>query len=102
MFEVLKKGKLHYLSIQCQLDLFEKISKPIFLYGSEIWGFSNNESIERVHLTFCRILLKLKMSTPSYMIYGELGRYTMDIDIKVRIISYWTRLLTGKQSKLSF
>ena len=26
----------------------------------------------------------------------------MDIDIKVRIISYWARLLTGKQSKLSF
>jgi hypothetical protein len=36
------------------------------------------------------------------MIYGELGRYFMDIDIKVRIISYWARLLTGKQSKLSF
>jgi hypothetical protein len=36
------------------------------------------------------------------MIYGELGRYPMDIDIKVRIISYWARLLTGKQSNLSF
>lgn len=31
-----------------------------------------------------------------------LGRYTMDIDIKVRIISYCARFLTGKQSKLSF
>jgi len=38
------------------------------------------------------------MSTPSYMIYGELGRYPMDIDIKVRIISYWTRLITGSQN----
>jgi len=36
------------------------------------------------------------------MMYGELGRYFMDIEIKVRIISYWARLLTGKQSKLSF
>ena len=36
------------------------------------------------------------------MIYGELGRYSTDIDIKVRIISYWARLLTGKQSNLSF
>ena len=102
MFEVLKKGKLHNLSIQCQLDLFEKIIKPIFLYGSEIWDFSNNESIERVHLKFCKILLKLKISTPNYLIYRELGLYPMDIDIKVRIISYWTRLLTGKQSQLSF
>ena len=36
------------------------------------------------------------------MIYGKLVCYTMDIDIKVRAISYWARLLTGKQSKLSF
>ena len=36
------------------------------------------------------------------MIYGELGRYPMDIDIKVQIMSYWARLLTGKQSNLSF
>ena len=79
-----------------------KLSSKFFSYGSEIWGFSNNESIERVHLKFCKILLKLKMSTPSYLIYRELGRYSMDIDINVRIISYWTRLLTGKQSKLSF
>jgi predicted 2-oxoglutarate/Fe(II)-dependent dioxygenase YbiX len=38
--------------------------------------------------------LNLKLSTPSYMVYGELGRYPIDIDIKVRTISYWARLLT--------
>ena len=42
------------------------------------------------------------MLTPSYMIYGKLGCYTMDIDIKVRTLSYWARLLTSKQSKLFF
>ena len=100
MFEILKNGKLHNLSIQCQLDLFDKITRPIILYGSDILGFSNNESIERVHLKFCKIILKLKLS--SYMICAELGRYPMDIDIKVRIISYLAIFLTGKQSKLSF
>ena len=65
--------------------------------------FSTNESIERFHLTFCIILINLEMLTPSYMIYGELGCYPMDVDIKVRTISYWARLfITGKQSKLSF
>jgi hypothetical protein len=33
------------------------------------------------------------------MVYGELGRYPIDIDIKVRTISYWARLLSGKQAK---
>jgi hypothetical protein len=35
------------------------------------------------------------------LIYGELGRYPIDIDIKVRTISYWARLLSGKQAKFS-
>ena len=101
MFEVLKRGKVHNLSIQCQLDLFDKIIKPILLYGCEVWGFSKNEIIERVHLRFCKLLLNFKTSTPSYMVYGELGRYPLDIDIKVRTISFWTKLISGKQTKLS-
>jgi hypothetical protein len=52
-------------------------------------------------LKFCKILLNLKSSTPNYMVYGELGRYPIDIDIKVRTISYWARLLSGKQAKFS-
>ena len=39
------------------------------------WGFSKNEIIERVHLRFCKLLINFKTSTPSYMVYGELGRY---------------------------
>ena len=38
MFEVLKRGRTHNLSIECQLELFNKMVKPILLYGSEIWG----------------------------------------------------------------
>jgi hypothetical protein len=35
------------------------------------------------------------------MVYGELGRYPLKIDIKVRMISYWCKLIQGKQSKFS-
>jgi hypothetical protein len=35
------------------------------------------------------------------MIYGELGRYPLDIDIKLRNILYWAKLITGKDIKLS-
>jgi hypothetical protein len=34
--------------------------KPILLYGCEVWGFSNNDIIEKVHLKFCKLLLHLK------------------------------------------
>ena len=62
--------------------------KPIILYACEVWGYGNNEILERVQLKFCKLLLKSKATTPSSKIYGELGRYPMEIDIKVIIISY--------------
>jgi hypothetical protein len=36
------------------------------------------------------------------MIYGELGLFPIEIDVKLRMISYWARLLTGKETKVSF
>jgi hypothetical protein len=46
MYEVLKKGRVHNFSIKCQYHLFDKMVKPILLYGCEIWGFGNNDIIE--------------------------------------------------------
>ena len=71
------------------------------MYGCEVWGFSNNAIVERVHLKFCKLLLHLKPSTPDFMIYGEPGRYPMDIQIKTRMISYWSNLINGKQTKIA-
>jgi hypothetical protein len=71
---------------------------PILLYGCELWGLSNCDIIERVHLKYCKLLLNLKSSTPNSMIYGKLGRYPLYIDIKQRMVSYWIKLITGKQS----
>jgi hypothetical protein len=47
---------------------------------------------------FCKSLLHLKSTTPSNMIYGELGRYPLEIDIKSRIISSWARIIFGKEA----
>jgi hypothetical protein len=59
MFEVLKRGKVHNLSIQCQLDLFDKIIKPILLYGCEVSDKNECagaqyrcENGQCIHLTF--------------------------------------------------
>jgi hypothetical protein len=101
MHEVLKKGRKHNLSISCQLDLFDKLVKPILLYGCEVWGFGNNEILERVQLKFCKFLLHLKTTTPNCMVYVELGRYPVENDIKLRMISYWSRLISVKGTKLS-
>jgi hypothetical protein len=36
MYEILKRGKFHNLSISCQLDLFDKMVQPILLYSREL------------------------------------------------------------------
>jgi hypothetical protein len=36
------------------------------------------------------------------MIYGELGLFPIEIDVKLRMISYWARQLTSKETKLSY
>ena len=88
MYKVLKLERKHNLSITCLLSLFDKMVKPILLYGCKIWGFGNNDVLEKIHLKFGKVILNLKTSTPNYMIYGELDRYSVEIDIKIRIISF--------------
>jgi hypothetical protein len=75
MYEVLKKSRVHNISIKCQYDQFDKMVKLILLYGCELWGFGNNDIIERA--------------------------YPMSIYIKLRMVIYWSNLINGKDSKLS-
>jgi hypothetical protein len=101
MFFILKRGKHLNLSLQCQLRLFDSMVVPILLYGCEIWSFENIQSIEKIHIKFLRQLLPLRKSTPLYIIYGELGRFPLDVLVKTRTISFWSKLLYGKSAKMS-
>ena len=62
-------------------------------YGSEIWGCENIDILEKVHVKFCKLLLNLKTSTPNFMIYVELGRYPLNITVKLKILSFWSKLI---------
>ena len=81
-----------------QIDLFNKMIKPILLYGCEIWGTGNIDILERVQLNFFKLIFNLKNSTPSYMIYGELGITPLYVDIQKRIISFWCKLIENHET----
>ena len=57
MYSVLSKCKQHNLSIDCQVDMFDRIIQPILLYGCEVWGFTKNALIEKLHMKFCKYTL---------------------------------------------
>ena len=82
------------------MKLFDSLVSPILLYASEVWSFENKESIEKVHLQFCKNILKVRSTTPNYMVYGELGRYPMEVMVKRKIVLFWNNLLC-ESNKLS-
>ena len=79
-----------------QLDIFNKTIKPILLYGSEIWGTENCDIIERVQLKYIKYIFKLKKSTPSHMLYGELGVMPIITEIQARVVSFWSKLIDNQ------
>ena len=79
--------------------MFDCMIEPILLYGSEIWGSENIDVIEQIHLKFCKRILGVRNTTPNYMVYGELGRFPLRIRVKVRMMSFWARVVQN-ESKL--
>ena len=91
------------LPIDLILKLFDNAIAPILTNSCEVWGgFGDCNIIEKTHYQFLRYLTKLRKSTPTYMLMGELGRYPMEIIIKCRMIGFWYKLLTGNTNKLSY
>ena len=80
--------------------LFDKMIVPILSYGSEIWGFDNADQVERVHVQFCKNILRLRQSTASYFVYGELGRRPLYCKRYLRVIKYWLKIVTQDKKPL--
>ena len=76
---VLRKIRYFKLPINCQLDLFDKVIKPILLYSCEVWGYENLDFIERMHLILFKLILNLKIKYSDCMVYGETGIYPLSL-----------------------
>ena len=81
MYLLFTKSHNADLPIDLIIKLFDHTVLPILMYGSEIYGFENIDIIEKVHNNFLRKITKARKSTPMYMIYGELGRHPLSINI---------------------
>ena len=96
-----KKINKFNLPIDLQLKMFDHTVLPILLYGSEIWGFENIDQLETFHNDFLRKISNMRKSTPIYILHGELGRYPISINIKMRMLGFWISMITGKAEKFS-
>lgn len=93
LYAVYYKVRNMRLPIDLQLKIFDSLVSPILLYGSEVLGVGKNYNIEKVHLQFLKRILGVRITTPNFLIYGDLGRYPLYINIKIRMLCFWSRLL---------
>jgi hypothetical protein len=101
MFSVLSKARKLCLPVDILLQMFDAMVVPILMYGSEVWGYENNSIIESLHLEFCKYIMKVKKCTPNDIVYGELGRVPLSVSIDARMIGFWQRIISGKNTKIS-
>ena len=102
MHLLLKRIRTLNIPLDLQLKLFDHTIVPILLYGSEVWDFENTGLIEKLHNDFLHKITYLRKSTPIYILQAELGRYTLNNNIKLRMLNFWASLINGKQNKISY
>ena len=91
--------KFTNISVKHMLDLFDKLILPILNYGSEVWGFTIENKLERIHLQFCKQLLGVRQQTQNNFIYGELGRCNLKVYRYLSIIRYWLKIVQSPDIK---
>jgi hypothetical protein len=65
------------------------------VYACEIWGYENLSIIDKFHLRFVKMILKVKKTTPNCMVYGELGELPLSTTVACRMIRFWANLISG-------
>ena len=75
------------------LDIQIELLVPILLYGCEVWCPMMTNLASKLQLRFYKIILKLSKSTPSCMVYGELGQFLLEVQAKCRMQKFWFKLV---------
>ena len=75
------------------IKLFDQtVVVPILTYASEVCGTYLKTDTEQTCLHFYERLLMVNKNTSNLATLGELGRYSIQIIIIIRIIKFWYRI----------
>ena len=69
-------------------------------YGSEVWGVYNLNSIDKLHLRFCKHILGVKRQTPNNAVLGELGRFPLSVLCRERSLKFWCKIMSKTDSPI--
>ena len=84
---------VYFLPLEVLLKLFKHIVVPIITYVFEIWGSENIDIIVRLQLRFLKYIINVNKFTCSNMVYGEVGTPPLIVNIKSRVLLFWSSLI---------
>ena len=92
-------------NIDCySLDVFSKLfdSKvvPMLTYACELWGLDDMLDVERVHTVSFKRFLNVSTHCANLTLYADTGRLPITINLKVRCVKYWFRLLKLENNRI--
>ena len=99
-------------NVKSTINVFEHTIKPMFRYGSEIWGYFNPFSkkncqkrdlhwiqfsvnvqmCEKMHIKFCKSLLGIYTTSTNFAVLSKFGRFPIHFDILKAMLSDWHSL----------
>ena len=91
-FALLSTVKKYCFNIETNCEIFDTYVHSILSYASEVWGFHKGQSIEKVHLDFCKNLLGVSKNVCNDLVYCELGRFPLILKRKLKIFKYWLKV----------
>ena len=65
---------------------------PVLTYASELWGYGESASIERILLKFAQYILEVPLNTSNSAVLGELGLYPVWFSTKLKVVKFWNRI----------
>jgi len=101
LYALYRKLRNISIPVDLQLKLFHSLIEPILLYSCEFFGLENLAILEKIHLQFLKRIISVRSSTPSFMVYGETGHYPLEIQIKLRVLNFWIKLLQNEDKLYS-
>jgi hypothetical protein len=74
--------------------LFDVQIQPMITYGAEVWGvLADHTPVEKVHLFALKRFLNVSIKASNTMVYGETGRFPLSVNIHIKCIKYWIKLV---------
>ena len=73
---------------------------PVLTYASELWGYGESASIERIILKFTKYILEVPFNTSNSAVLGEWGLYPVWVSTKLKPVRFWNRICEGNASVL--